>query len=248
VRRAMVHGLDRQTLVETLQYGLTTPADILAPPDDPIYKLVEERGLARYPYDLARADQLLNEAGWAKGQDGVYQRGGQQFTAEIRSVVVSPDNDREMLAISDQWKTAGFVSPIFRIPNEVSPADKDEGRAKTEGVFVLPLENSPESLGDYHSSQIATEATRWRGNNRGGFSNPTYDRLYDEYISTLDVPKRNGLLADIQKLTADEVVYIPLAYDFGPFTSAVRKGIRGPGPLKPIQQANTWNVHTWEID
>src|SRR5213078_3334168 len=44
VRQAMVHALDRQTLVETLQYGLTQPADILAPPDDPIYKLVEQRG------------------------------------------------------------------------------------------------------------------------------------------------------------------------------------------------------------
>ena len=47
-----------------------------------------------------------------------------------------------------------------------------------------------------------------------------------------------------------QVALNPLAglRDFGPFTSAVRKGVRGPGPLKPIQQANTWNVQTWEID
>ena len=86
-----------------------------------------------------------------------------------------------------------------------------------------------------------------RGANRGGYSNPAFDRLYDEYISTLDVPKRNGLLADLQKLTADEVVFIPVAYDFGPFTTAFRKGVRGPGPAKPIQQANTWNVQTWDV-
>ena len=37
-------------------------------------------------------------------------------------------------------------------------------------------------------------------------------------------------------------------YYFGTVSVAVRKGVRGPGPINPIQLASGWNVHTWEMD
>src|SRR5439155_5836898 len=83
VRRALVHMQDRQTLVETLKGGLTTVGDTLPAPDDPLYRLVEQRGLARYPYDSRRADALMAEAGWSRGPGGAYQNAtGQPFTIE----------------------------------------------------------------------------------------------------------------------------------------------------------------------
>src|SRR5581483_6655243 len=66
VRQALAHMQDRQTLVETLKSGLTQVAWTVPTPDDPLYKLTQQRGIPEFPYDLRRADQLLNDAGWSK--------------------------------------------------------------------------------------------------------------------------------------------------------------------------------------
>ena len=130
------------------------------------------------------------------------------------------------------------------IPSGV--ANADELRAKTEGVFSNPLRIDPESMGNFTSAQISTEANRWRGSNRGGYVNPLYDRTYGDYLTALETERRQGLLADLLKMAADEVIFAPVYYDASTAYVAFRKGIRGPGEVSSRQLANLWNVQTWD--
>ncbi len=246
VRRALVYGLDRQVIVDTLYQGLTQVADTLPQPSDPLHRLVEERGLPRYPNDPKQAEQLMAEAGWGRTANGYEGTGGQRFGIEIRTVGGSPENEREILAIANIWSTAGFNGRTYLIPSGV--ANADELRAKTEGVFSNPLRIDPEAMGNFTSSQISTEANRWRGSNRGGYNSPLYDRTYGEYLSALDGQKRQGLLADLLKMAADDVIFVPVYYDASTAYVAMRKGIQGPGEVSSRQLANLWNVQTWEIN
>ncbi len=247
VRRALVHTQDRQTLVETLKAGLTTVGHTVPAPDDPVYRLVEQRGLPRYGYDPRRAEQLLVESGWSRGPGGAYQNAaGQPFTIEVRTVVVAPEALQEILAVSDQFKAAGLESPIFQVRQ--GAADSSELRAKAEGVFATRLDDTPDAFGRFHSSLIASEANRWLGQNVWGYSNPVFDRMYDQYLVTLEVGKRQGLLADMLKMAADDVLFMPMWYELGLLNAAFRKGVHGPGPVKTVQQESTWNIHTWEVD
>src|SRR5439155_1879396 len=133
----------------------TTVSDTLPAPDDPLYRLVEQRGLTRYPYDPRRADALMAEAGWSRGPGGAYQNpAGQSFTIEVRTVVVAPEALQEILAVSDQFKAAGLESPIFQIRQ--GQADSSELRAKAEGVFATRLDDTPDALSRFHSSLIAS--------------------------------------------------------------------------------------------
>ena len=52
-------------------------------PDDPALPLLRQRGLVVYGYDLAQAARLLNDAGWSKGPDGIYQMDGQRFAMDV---------------------------------------------------------------------------------------------------------------------------------------------------------------------
>ena len=72
--------------------------------------------------------------------------------------------------------------------------------------------------------------------------------MYDQYLVTLEVGKRQGLLADMLKMAADDVLFMPMWYELGLLNSAFRRGVHGPGPVKTIQQESTWNIHTWEVD
>jgi peptide/nickel transport system substrate-binding protein len=247
VRRALVHGLDRQIIVDTLYHGQTQIADTLPQPDDPLYKMVVDRGLPRHPFDVRRAEQLMAEAGWTRVPGAEYRGpGGQPFSIEIRTVGGSPENEREILSIANLWSGTGFNGTSYLIPSGV--ANANELRAKAEGVFSVPLRNEPEAMSNYITSQISTESTRWRGNNHGGYSNPLYDRLYDEYITTLDTLRRQGLLADLLKMAAEEVIFVPVYYDASTAYVAFRTGIRGPGHVSANQLANLWNVQTWEMN
>lgn len=41
--------------------------------------------------------------------------------------------------------------------------------------------------------------------------------------------------------------YLPLYYDVGSTTTVLRRGVRGPGRLSPVQKVTPWNIHEWEM-
>src|SRR6266542_769236 len=86
VRQALYHALDRPTAANVLMAGLSPVADSWFPPNDPQRKDVEA-SIPQYPYDTARATQLLGEAGWVRGGDGVLARQdtGERFDLELRN-------------------------------------------------------------------------------------------------------------------------------------------------------------------
>src|SRR5207249_90578 len=84
VRQALLYGLNRDEIVESLLFGLVPRADYYVPPDEPLHQLAEQRGFPKYPYDLARAERLLADAGWTRGPDRVFRNAaGQPFTIDV---------------------------------------------------------------------------------------------------------------------------------------------------------------------
>src|SRR5439155_97059 len=82
--------------------------------------VAEQRGLARYPYDLQRAQRLMGEAGWTRGADGTYRSAaGEPLALEVRSTDKS-DNVRENQAVAAQLKEAGMVTSTVLIPDGAS--------------------------------------------------------------------------------------------------------------------------------
>lgn len=64
VRQAMGHAIDRQTLVDNVLFGAGTPTTTPYPEASPAFF---EEHAAMYPFDLDRAKQLLDEAGFPDG-------------------------------------------------------------------------------------------------------------------------------------------------------------------------------------
>jgi len=71
---------------------------------------------------------------------------------------------------------------------------------------------------------------------------------WGEYVTTLDLPQRQSVHADLLRWLGDEVIFLPLFYAVGSSITAHRRGIRGPAGITPVQQVGTWNIHEWEMD
>lgn len=249
VRRALAHMLERPVLVDAIFGPLVSVADTFVSPTDPIHRLLEQRGLARYLHDPAQADRLMAEAGWVRPPGGSYRSAdGRPFTLDL-TYSDSPENITEATAVAGQWKAAGVADLTHSpIPNEATTAIKNEMRHNFSGVQGSQTRDDIRGM-PYTTSQMGTADNRWTGGNRGGYSNPEFDRLYDRALVTLDLGQRQDLMADFLKVLVDDVAMINIFYDPGQATGAVRKGIRGPGGGTSLQlNVSAWNIHEWEMD
>jgi peptide/nickel transport system substrate-binding protein len=94
VRRAVALSIDRGRIVEVALAGFGTPSASPIPPDGPL------AAAARPTIDTARADALLDSAGWRRGAGGVRRRAGTPLAVELLTVGTG-DNVAEQLVQAD---------------------------------------------------------------------------------------------------------------------------------------------------
>jgi peptide/nickel transport system substrate-binding protein len=240
VRQALLHALDRSLLVETLLHGLSGPADMYIASNDSAFREAD-RVIAKYPFDPNRATVLLREAGWTRADDGVLRAGnGERFDLELRTTEET-QNIKEVQIIGDNWKSVG-VNPAVEIVPRAKQNDQ-EYRAKYPGVGFSATSIQPDWLAKWQSEQIATEATRWRGANRGGYNRVELDTMYRQYITTIDPVQREAVLVQLLKFTSEDVTYLPLYYQVD--VHAIRAGLKGLEPRWPGQPGMAFNAFEW---
>jgi len=92
---------------------------------------------------------------------------------------------------------------------------------------------------------IPTVQNRWQGMNRGGWSNPEYDQLWDAFTVTMDRAGRNRQVVRMEALISEQLPVIPLFFNFA--ASAYLNALHGPDPGAVNDTLITWNIHEWEL-
>lgn len=243
VRIALVKLLDRQAMVETIHNGLSAVWDVALPTGDPAVTIAQQRGVPNLSYDVAGAHRLLAEAGWARGADGMYRtQAGAPVSLDLLAQSDIKSNEQELLAISAGWKSAGIEAPTSFVSGAT---DWRQAAGKVQGVYVGGQNPHITSFRSYTSNEISNDANRWRGANRAGYTNPAYDDLYGRLFTTIDGSQRAQILADLVKISLDQMIYVPLTYSSD--IAAVRKGVIGVTGVVPDQRVTPWNAHEWNI-
>jgi peptide/nickel transport system substrate-binding protein len=205
VRRALAHSMDRQALVDGLLDGKSQVADTLFSPDLAFYPEVD-KVIPKYPYDLRQTEALMGQAGFSKNAAGFYA----SPTEGQYKLPILGDDEKELTLLVDSWKRAGVeVDRFDLVPALTSDV---ELRSTFPGVAVqFNNVNESTTLNKYVTSSIAAPP-RWAGFNRGGYSNPEFDRLSDLYFTTLDRQSRNQYLIQAMKLLLDDNIALPMFF------------------------------------
>jgi peptide/nickel transport system substrate-binding protein len=233
-RRALYHAIDRQLLVDNLQYGLTKVAHTNMVLDNPEYKHVESR-LVTYPHDPRRSVQLIEGLGYALGADGIFRNAANQpLKVELRSTPGREVNERATLAVADMWHRVGVEVDILVLT--LAQNSDREFRQTRPGFEVV---GQPEDIYRFHTRQVPTAETRYVGDNRMRYSNAQLDQLVDRYYVTIPERERAEILGQMYHHITDQVVLMPFFYEAVQRLQA-KKLINFTSPLG-------WNAYEWDV-
>lgn len=241
VRRALAHAVDKDALNLGLFEGEAILADTFIPPTVG-YREQVERAITKYGYDVRSTEQLMRDAGWPRGADGVYANPSEgRFSVELK-VNATAQAEAEMAIMAAGWRTVGFEVREIPVPQAQSRLGEVRGTFPT--FYTGGGGVGDRALPSFLSSTIASAETRWVGNNRTGFSNPGFDRLAEAYATTLDRTERQRQLTEMARIFSEELPAISLY--FNPGIVAFAASLHGPLPFGPDADVS-WNVHEWEL-
>jgi peptide/nickel transport system substrate-binding protein len=240
VRRALAHALDRQAINDSLLGGEGLLANIGIAPTVDYYPDID-RAIAKYPHDLRRSEQLMAEAGYTKGTDGVYtSRSDGRFSAQLQANATA-DLARELSIMADQWRQAGFEMSEW--PVSLAEARDPQVRSTFPALYTSGGSFGEKGLADFTTVQLSSPENRWRGNNRTGWSNAEFDRLFELFNITLDRSERNQQVVQMAKIFTEELPGISLHHSLAVIARAA--ALSGPESFVP-DTVVTWNIHEWE--
>lgn len=191
VRQAMAYGIDRGSIVKYIWRDQARLATGVIPPNNWAY----EPNVKVYPYDPARARQLLKESGHEN----------------LRFLWrTSTDDTGRLLAavLQQQLKEIGVTMDIRSNEFATFYADVVKGNFQAYSLRWIGGNNDPDIFDSiFHSKRIPPN-----GSNRGHYSNPRVDELVEFARHEIDIEKRRQAYQEIQRIVAEELPYISLFY------------------------------------
>jgi peptide/nickel transport system substrate-binding protein len=176
-RRAVLHAIDRQELVDTLMRGQSSVAHVFLNPNEPEFREIDS-SIVRYEYDPRAAAQLIQQLGYTRGADGMFARAGQPLSVHFQSVLLDVQQ-KSLLSISDMLKQVGLATEV----EILSPQRVDDRgyRAQRPGFELTRTANEPSAyLSRNHGSQTPLPEDNFRRyTNKSRYMNPEYDAAID---------------------------------------------------------------------
>lgn len=237
-RRALLHAIDRQALVDSFQAGLTSVADAFLSPDEPEHRDIEG-SIARYAYEPAKAAAMLEALGYTRGADGAFRDGAsQRLTVETRVTGNTEVSRKAMLAVADYWQRLGVGVETVVIPGQRT--QDREYMATFPGFMFYRQSSQLTFLANRHSSQAPLPETNFVGQNYSRYMDSTFDGLIDRFYRTIPRPERMNVLSQIVHQMTDQLLLMGLFYDGTP--TLIGKRLEN---VTPKQEG--WNAHEWSV-
>jgi peptide/nickel transport system substrate-binding protein len=226
VRQAIAHAIDKDFVVKTIFLGYAAAATGPVPRNDPQFYTAD---VPAYPFDVAKANALLDEAGYPRGENGTrfalkllpapYFNETKQFGDYLRPALAEIGIDAELVnndsaahqqaVYTDHAFDLAIAPPVFRGDPAIS-------------TTILVQSGIPAGV---------------PFSNQGGYVNAELDALIAKAAETIDAEARTALYRDFQKQVAADLPLINVA-EWG-FITVARTSV------KNVSNNPRWAVSNW---
>jgi peptide/nickel transport system substrate-binding protein len=238
VREALYLAINKKAIIDALNYGLPTTTESFVPQQAWSF----QQGLPQHSYDPAKANALLDAAGWVRGAGGVREKGGVklEFTNSTTSGNAVREQTQQLL-IQD-WRAIGAAMRVNNMPPAVIWGEYWQ-QSKFNSVVVsvnFMLGSDPDVTPRFGSSAIPAKGGR--GFNTYQYQSPEADRLLAQGAKEFDLAKRKAIYGDLQKLVRNDLAILPLFQ--GVISEGVKEGLQG-FRHNINASTNCWNIREW---
>lgn len=205
VRQALQHATNKQAISEGIFYGLEQPADTLFAETIPYCNI----GLTPYEYDVEKAKNILAEAGWSAGSDGVLEKDGQKLNIDL---LYNSDSVTEK-AISEYLQSEyAKIGISLNIHGEEEQSYRDNMKA---GNFDMVFNICWGTPYDPQSSLAAMRAPVYGdyAAQLGLEDKAEIDEAITNILISTDENERQDLYKFVLTRLHEDAVYIPLTYE-----------------------------------
>jgi peptide/nickel transport system substrate-binding protein len=208
VREAIATAINKQDLVDIVLQSLGQPGTTIVPPSlGGGYWF--NSNVKNPDFSLEKANQILEEAGYKKGADGIRAKGNTKLELRLQFPNNRPNYPRIADLISGWLKDIGIkATPEAADPDALTAAVTPTG---DYDLVIWGWGADPDP--DFILSVLTSDQFVAGGWSDSGYSNPKYDELYKQQQQTVDLAARQKIIKDMQQIAFEDRPYIVLYYD-----------------------------------
>jgi peptide/nickel transport system substrate-binding protein len=247
VRQALSYGLNVQQVVDKVLFGEGVKMVAHTPPVSWAY---DASSFNDYKFDPAKAEQLLQQDGYAKGADGIYAKNGVPLSFSIytnagnvvrETFIQVAAEQYKQIGIDAQPKTESFEALVDRLNQSKDPKYGEQGGHDFDAVVIgWGLSAEPDMYSIWHSN-----STHAGENNAIQYKNPDLDKLIEDGRTKCAQADRKAVYKQANQILNEEQ-----PYNFG-FAQNILLGVNkkikniDPGSFARFGQAKP---ETWWIE
>ena len=201
----------------------------------------------KWELNVDKASQILEQAGWKKGSDGIRAKDGVKLKMLFQTSINAPRQKTQ--AIIKQAATKAGIDLELKSVTASVYFSSDVANPDTYTKFYTDIQMytttmtqpDPELfMNQFTSWEVASKDNKWQGRNITRWRNEEYDKLYRAAETELDPVKRAALFIKMNEMVIQNVVVIPVV--FRPRVAAISNRMR-------VEQSgwdsDFWNLANW---
>jgi len=238
VRQAIALGIDKQALIANVLKSAATPAV----GDQSSLSWGYNPGVKLEIRDVNAARELLVQAGWKLGNDGIFVKDGSKLAFSL--AFPTGNRSREIVAsvIGQQLKEVGIAVEIKPIETKIFFDAVLKKREFETAMYAWVAGIDPNDLMLWHSKKIPSRNNGYEGLNYPGWRNAEVDSLTEQGARMIDSEGRKQIYFRIQDIIVQEHPVVPLYFRSN--IDAVKNSVVNYRS-NPTPTGNLWNAWQW---
>lgn len=242
VRTAMSLLIDRKGIQEVIYgRGAVATANFLNNP--PRFRSPN----TKYEFNIDKANQVLEAAGWKKGADGIRAKGNVKLKFVFQTSVSGPRQKCQAI-IKDACTKAGIelelksvVAAVFFGGDAANPDTYQKFWADVQMFTTTMTQPDPQTfMEQFTTGQLAQKANKWASRNLVRWTSAEYDATFMAAQVEFDPVKRAAMFIKMNDLVINDGHVIPLFARPRPY-GIVNKLV----PVLSAWDSATWSVGYW---
>jgi peptide/nickel transport system substrate-binding protein len=197
-----------------------------------------------WEFNIDKANQLLDQAGWQHGPDGIRAKDGKKLKLVFQTSINAPRQKTQSI-VKQACQKAGIDVELKSVTASVY-FSSDVANPDTYSKFYSDIQMYTTTMGEpdpgffmrqFLSSEIASKDNKWQGRNICRWHSGEYDKAFQAAEGELDPIKRAALFIAMNDMVVGDPAVIPVVYR--PSVSAMSLQLRA--------KLSGWDNVLWDL-